>query len=395
MGFNAIWISPVVTNYGNGYHGYWASDLYSINPHFGGEAGLKALISACHSRDIWVMVDIVANHMGTDISQIGGFNPFNSSSDYHDCSGCPSNCVIANYNNAYETEHCRTAGLPDLNQDNAVVKNGLTNWIRWLGTTFDIDGYRVDTVPEVKKEFWNVFQQAAGMFAIGEVFNGDPVYVGGYQNTALNSLLSYPMYFTLKDVFGSKKSMRSIESRLQQYTTTFPDVSILGNFVDNHDNPRFLSFQGDQQLFKNALTYTLTAAGIPIMYYGNEQGFAGGADPNNREPLWNSFNTGHPLYLHVATVNKARNAHISPTSTQIQRYSDDGFYAYTRGTTFVALTNSGSSGGSVSRSITYHPYASGNKICNVFYPTTDCITISGGAFTVYLANGESKIYVLQ
>ena len=29
LGFNAIWISPVVANADNGYHGYWAKDLYS------------------------------------------------------------------------------------------------------------------------------------------------------------------------------------------------------------------------------------------------------------------------------------------------------------------------------------------------------------------------------
>ena len=35
MGFNAIWISPVVENSDNGYHGYWAKDWESINPYFG------------------------------------------------------------------------------------------------------------------------------------------------------------------------------------------------------------------------------------------------------------------------------------------------------------------------------------------------------------------------
>jgi len=28
MGFDAIWISPVVANVPGGYHGYWASNLY-------------------------------------------------------------------------------------------------------------------------------------------------------------------------------------------------------------------------------------------------------------------------------------------------------------------------------------------------------------------------------
>lgn len=31
-------------------------------------------------------------------------------------------------------------------------------------------------------------------------------------------------------------------------------------------------------------------------------------------------------------------------------------------------------------------------MCNIFYPTSDCQTVSGGV-DVYLNNGESKIYV--
>jgi alpha-amylase len=64
MGFDAIWISPVVDNYDGGYHGYWARDMYGINSHYGGANALKTLVAECHKRDIWVMVDIVANHMG-------------------------------------------------------------------------------------------------------------------------------------------------------------------------------------------------------------------------------------------------------------------------------------------------------------------------------------------
>lgn len=35
LGFDAIWISPVVDNLDGGYHGYWARDWNKINSHFG------------------------------------------------------------------------------------------------------------------------------------------------------------------------------------------------------------------------------------------------------------------------------------------------------------------------------------------------------------------------
>ena len=64
MGFDAIWISPMVTNFPNGYHGYWMQDLYGFNPNFGSQADLQALVQACHSRNMFIMLDIVANHVG-------------------------------------------------------------------------------------------------------------------------------------------------------------------------------------------------------------------------------------------------------------------------------------------------------------------------------------------
>jgi alpha-amylase len=64
MGFDAIWISPIVTNTPNGYHGYWMQDLYGFNPKFGSKADLQALIQACHSRNMFVMLDVVGNHVG-------------------------------------------------------------------------------------------------------------------------------------------------------------------------------------------------------------------------------------------------------------------------------------------------------------------------------------------
>ena len=83
-----IWISPIVKNLegnsadGESYHGYWAQDIYSLNDHFGTEQNLLDLSAALHSRGMYLMVDVVTNHMGylgcgtcVDYSV---FNPFNS-----------------------------------------------------------------------------------------------------------------------------------------------------------------------------------------------------------------------------------------------------------------------------------------------------------------------------
>ncbi len=58
LGANAIWISPISLQTDGGYHGYWQQDLTKIDPHFGTSQDLKDLVSECHKRDIWVMVDV-------------------------------------------------------------------------------------------------------------------------------------------------------------------------------------------------------------------------------------------------------------------------------------------------------------------------------------------------
>ena len=58
LGANAIWISPIPTQTPNGYHGYWQMDINKVNSHFGTEADLQNLVQECHSRGIWVMLDV-------------------------------------------------------------------------------------------------------------------------------------------------------------------------------------------------------------------------------------------------------------------------------------------------------------------------------------------------
>lgn len=90
---------------------------------------------------------------------------------------------------------------------------------------------------------------------------------------------------------------------MASYKASFADLSVLGTFIDNHDHQRFLNYNNDHAAYKNALTYVITAIGIPIIYYGTEQGFAGGNDPDNREPLWTSgYSTNTDLYSHIKTL---------------------------------------------------------------------------------------------
>jgi alpha-amylase len=93
MGFDAIWISPVVDNIEPGYHGYWAANWEKRNAHFGTDAELKNMVNAAHAKGIAVMVDVVANHVGPVGSDFSKIYPFNKAEHYH------PTCQIQDWNN--------------------------------------------------------------------------------------------------------------------------------------------------------------------------------------------------------------------------------------------------------------------------------------------------------
>ena len=265
MNFDAIWISPVVTNIAKvlftyislhkkiaigifhvelikcclrvifqiqffqnqkskikkGYHGYWAKNIFTVNSHYGNESDLITLGNILHSNDMYLMIDVVANHMGIPVSNNNNINynwtqlyPFNESKYYHSCDICESDCQIHNFSNQIEEETCRLAGLPDLNQSVEFVNNTLLNWVKdYVVTRWQADGLRIDTVPEVHETFWPAFELFANVYVVGEVSNPSTSYVSFYQKY-LDSTLSYPMFYTIRNVFGDGNSFEQLNNQI-------------------------------------------------------------------------------------------------------------------------------------------------------------------------------------
>lgn len=55
-----------------------------------------------------------------------------------------------------------------------------------------VDGIRVDTVRHVQKDFWPGFNKAAGVYCVGEVFDGDAGFTCPYQEV-MDGVLNYPV----------------------------------------------------------------------------------------------------------------------------------------------------------------------------------------------------------
>ena len=399
LGFDSVWVSPVVDNAPGGYHGYWQRRMYESNSNMGAWADLLSLSTALHARGMLLMVDIVANHASTnDISQN---SPFNSTSSYHDCSGCPSGCSVDNYEDHTQMEHCRLAGLQDFDQTevSGPVATELLQWVSFVVNASGADGLRVDTVPYVFPPFWRRFEAAAGVYAVGEVDTGDLAFASPYQGSALSGILSYPLFFTLRTVFGQQGSMRALGAQWRAGLAAWANVSLLGVFADNHDNARFLSQQSDVGLYRAALAYSMLSDGIPIVYYGSEWLFRGGNDPECREAFWEaggSYSAQQaPLGPFLAALNSHRREAALWASAQLERWQDDSFYAFTKGdSTLAAFTNVGSNGGVQSRAVTYLPAAwpVGTVVCDLL-DCKSCATVAAGPVLQVQVKGSAGVAV--
>jgi alpha-amylase len=364
LGFNAVWISPVVTNTARGYHGYWAKDIETVNAHFGSEQDLRGLVAAAHRLDVWVMADVVLNHMGYPDREgdFAAFTPFNETGHYH------AECAVTNYTcQTREITHCRLAGLPDLDQTVPFVAAQLTAYMRrLLGLGFD--GFRMDTVMYVNTSFWAGLRQAVGdVYIVGEVDTPDVQCDLDYTRAhGVSGVLDYPLFYALRGAFAAGGSM-ALLAAWARGAALFADAALNAAFVNNADNPLFLSLANAARpgAFRSALAFAYFTS-IPIGYYADNADIKGNVD---RAPLWETrFETNG-----IAAFNQklaAVHEKVRPyESAYVEAYADDTFYCYRRGSLLACFTNGAAA---QTRAVTYLPF-DGVRVCDALRPAAPCV----------------------
>jgi glycosidase len=317
MGVTTIWTTPLYDNSaaqsGQTYHGYSATDLYAVDPHFGTMADYRGLVQAAHARGMKVVLDTVPNH-------VGPAHPWAKDSPTADWfHGTVSSHIDAQFDfgsivdpNGSPTKRDPVLNgwfansLPDLNQSNPLVTVYLMQNAIWWIESAGLDGMRIDTFPFVPRSFWHDYNGLLHaiyphLSEVGEVFNGDPnvtsFFAGGRANrgsdgtldTLLDTPFDYPMFFALRGALTHQKPMTAIADVLKQ-DNLYPHPERLVTFIGNHDNKRFLSEAGaDTAALHLAFGLLATLRGMPQLYYGDEIGMSGGDDPANRRDFPGGF----------------------------------------------------------------------------------------------------------
>lgn len=76
LGITALELMPVAQFPGSRNWGYDGVYPYAPQNTYGGPGGLKALVNACHSKGLAVILDVVYNHLGPEGNYLGTYGPY-------------------------------------------------------------------------------------------------------------------------------------------------------------------------------------------------------------------------------------------------------------------------------------------------------------------------------
>jgi len=472
LGATAIWISPIVLNTEGQYHGYSAMNFYEVAPHWGSITDLQNLVQAAHARGLKVIDDIVVNHAGDLVTGSGlGYPTYSYPAGYtlkYVNNGktypAPFNLTTANpsltnlwhnygnidsYNNSQEVVLGWLDGLNDFRTETTYVRTNMIDiyeyWINQIG----FDAYRVDSVLEVDHGCWQTFCPAiyaftatniptgatspnTNFFMFCEADNGSESTVGPYTGNEdggpyeFESTEDYPLYYDLNSVFATLSGNTEQIQNHYNLLKTYYDPTTLAQqviFLDNQDNPRFLSSSesnNNTNALKEALVFLYTSVGIPCLYYGTEQGFDGTTDPDCREDMFagkwkdgggtveslsspgvDNFNMTHPLFQWVARLNNFRRLYpamsLGSYVNQWSNSSGPGLFAYSRilntQEVFAVFNTASSSQTLPARTLTY---PAGTVIVNLLN-TNETYTLGTGSQTpaISVPGVTAKIFIAQ
>lgn len=357
LGFSAIWISPIVDNdeppaggHWWFYHGYHFKDPYTVDEHFGSNADYKAFVATAHKLGLKVLQDVVINHSGHTFplrpERKKEFAPW-----FH----FPFK-DIKNYFDEKESVQHALLGAPDFNQRNKHAAAFLMDYVKFWIQTANIDGLRIDTVKHVYLDFWPKFVKemksfaGPGFFLMGEVWESQLYICKKYMNQGkLDSLIDFPLYYKLEQVFTKDGNMNELSKALQQ-DKQWNQPNNLGVFVDNHDVCRFSRASGKyhKEYLKSGLAFIYTIRGFPVVYYGTEVMMkgTGNKDWQGREMMpWTDIEAGKykDMIDHVKSLNDLKaNSPALHNGAHTEVYKDYSVYAYIRsvkGDAVLAIIN--------------------------------------------------------
>lgn len=321
MGFNGIWLMPVMSS--PSYHKYDTTDYYSIDPAYGTNEDFENLLKEAHDRDISIVIDFVINHSSSEhpwFKEACEYLRTLGEGEEPDVSVCPY-VDYYHFSREWTTGYCKVDGTddwyyegvfnytqPDLNFDNPALVKEIDDAAKFwaeLGT----DGFRVDAAAHFKEGdtqynkdvLTHLYETCKAVnpdfYMVSEVWL-DEVTVANYYESMTPSFFNFDSGDSsgrlIKTAGGISKAS-SFAKAMGRYQEDFgsknPDY-IDAVFITNHDQSRVANaLKNDADDMKKACGLMMTMQGSTFVYYGEEIGMksSGSSDENKRLPfIWSN-----------------------------------------------------------------------------------------------------------
>lgn len=334
LGVNALWLTVPLKNAtvaGQGldgrmysaFHGYWPIALDRYESCFGTEAELKALVAAAHQRGIQVLFDFAMVHVHSESTLFtqhpDWFWPLSFNGGQ-----CVCGSNVCDWN--AQGERCWfTDYLPHWNYTVAAAREySVGQAVRLLRET-GADGYRLDAIKHVDGSWLTALRSEVEklaaertprprMYFVGETYDfGNRDYLKSFVDPAkkLDGQFDFPLRLELLEAVVTRRStMTALANFVASNDSFYGPRALMSPWIGNHDLGRVIHMAEDTPLWgnpyadgkdvafsnqpqvpqyrrpfervANAFVFLLTSPGVPLLYYGDEIGLAGGGDPDNR-----------------------------------------------------------------------------------------------------------------
>jgi len=365
LGVTCIYLSPIFEADSN--HKYDTGDFMKVDAAFGGDEALEKLCKKAAKKGMKVILDGVFNHVGSNSVYFNRYDQYDSVGAYQSPNSPYRDWFTFNEDGTYEA-WWGIELLPAVNKRNEQYKEFLCGKdgviAKWANK--GVSGWRLDVVDEIPDILLDPLCQAMrrekpDVYIAGEVWEDAShkiaysvrrrYFLGGQLNSVTNYPLKNAIIACVKDSDVARLAY-TIDSICRNYPKNVLDS--LMNIIGTHDTMRILTVLSgadfpegrpamsffklsDDELalakkrLKLASILQFTLPGVPCVYYGDEAGMEGGADPFNRVcyPWGKEDKDMISWYKKLAELRKKHNCFIDGEYTLIE--ARDGLFAFTRG----------------------------------------------------------------
>lgn len=343
LGVKNIYLSPIFESQSN--HRYDTADYLKIDSYLGTEEDFEELIFEAKKRDIGIMLDGVFNHTGADSVYFNKFNHYDSVGAYQSTESKYYDWYnFTDYPDKYDCWWGCTVVPTVTNKRSESYQDLIFNQVLDKWTKFGISGWRLDVVDELPSFFVDKLRKKV------KSINNDAVIIGEVWEDAstkvsystrrpyllgdeLDGTMNYPFKDAIVDYMltGNVTRFWEIVSKIiNNYPRESLDVSL--TMLDSHDTFRIINvlskvdmsgkskqemqnywFTAEEyykacDLLKLAVVLQYSLPGSPTIFYGDEQGITGWADPLSRPTFLENNKDLYDFYVKMGNIYNSTDA---------------------------------------------------------------------------------------